>query len=99
MVPRDDGHPMAVDVQVALGDTVGLVDVLLGGFPVDGDLLLLGGLLLVHYHDIYVQVHAAIIASIRRLVIALPQAVLAALRGLFERRITLLLLAYLANRH
>lgn len=62
MIPRDDGHPMAVDIQVALGNTVGVMDGLLGGLPVDGDLLLLGGLLLVHYHNIDVQVHAAIIA-------------------------------------
>ena len=90
---------MAVDIQVALGHTVGIMDGLLGGLPVDGDLLLLGGLLLVHYHNIDVQVHAAIVASIRRMVVAELLAVLPVLRGLFERRITLLLLTYLANCH
>ena len=99
MVPRDDGHPIAVDIQIALVDTVGVLDGLLGGLPVDGDLLLFGGLLLVNYHHIDVQVHAAIVASIRRMVVAELLAVLPVMRGYFEGRITLLLLAYLANCH
>ena len=85
MVPRDDGHPMTVDIQVTLGDAIGVLGDSLAGLPGDGDLLLFGGLLIVHDHDINVQVHAAIIASIRRLVVAeLLVAVLAGPRRLFQ---------------